>query len=108
MAEEEPEYFERVVGTVMDVHFWPNIPAEFEAVVNAGPLPEGDPRTESLARAWDSMSRRMTGGTYDGSSLWRMIQTVHADPQLQQVVLGRMNGMSVPLPNGQQNGNRQR
>ncbi len=65
-------------------------------------MDENDPahaeQLDALGTAWDVMSRRMTNGQLDGPSLYNVLTVLENSPDLQQVILARVNGQQAGLP----------
>jgi hypothetical protein len=104
MLEEEPEYYEAVANDFMSTHFWPELSTQIQSI-EGRPLnpavPADAEKLETLGVVWDSLARRMSKGQLNGDTLYNVLEVLESSPDLQQVVLARMNGGQAPVPMSQ-------
>lgn len=103
LAEEEPEYYDRVVESVHKSHFWPSIADEFRTIEGKDldpKIPLDQMKLDQMDVTWDILSRRITQGALNGNQLATVIDVINASPDLQQIITLRSQGQTAPSPNG--------
>lgn len=120
MATEETEYHDALVDTVMQANFWPDVADHILAlegkslgrVEGEGPsarlvFDSDEERTqfEQIDKIWDFLSRRVAGT--DGSTMYRIVNTVAANPDIMQAIYERMNGGQGRMPSAGASGSYQ-
>jgi hypothetical protein len=99
MAEEEPEYHERIIGSLMKTHFWPNVSGEFKSL-ETRQLNESDENDkiilDQMIDAANVMSQRTFGITYP--VLYGIMDTLVKSPDIKEELMARMNGQSTYRP----------
>lgn len=95
MAEEEPDYYERITESFMKTHFWPSVGEEFKSL-ESRQLSEADENDkiilDQMIDAANVMSQRTFGITYN--VLYGIMDTLVKSPDLKEELMSRMNGQS--------------
>lgn len=97
LAQEEPEYYDRLADSFTEAHFWPSLTEELTKLdgVQLDVNVEADAfKLNQLTDTWNIISRRMTGGKLDGHATYAILEAVLLNPDIEQIVLSRLNGTS--------------